>query len=147
MGASLCCYAEKVLPASVVQVASLRVAQFAIDYRGEVPSRLHSRELDRGGTPGWHPGFAAWLTRLSRPAMDEVEPDRIRVTRAMRSLRKVAPREHDVCYRALVLSHSPEQIQLWLNDRAIRQGHAERYTLKDTCVLIISGVDKIAEWI
>lgn len=134
------------LPASLLAVTQDRLLQYAKEYHGEVPTRLHGRDLDRGGAPQWHAGFANWMTRSTRPAMDEVEPDRIRVTRAMRILRKACPREADVVYRALVLGHGAEEIQEWLNQRAIAGGHPERFSLKDATVLIISGMEKIDLW-
>jgi hypothetical protein len=63
----------------------------------------------------------------------------------MRNLRKVAPREYDVMRRAFT-GESVEQISEWLNERAIRGGHPERYSLKDTVVLLASGADKLAVW-
>ena len=133
------------LPGRVLETTQTRLLQYAREYHGEVPVRLHTRELDRGGAPNWHAGFSAWLAGV-RPHMDGSKVDKARVARAMRILRKTCPREADVVYRALVLGHGPEEIQAWLNDRASAGGHPERFSLKDAVVLIVSGIDKIATW-
>lgn len=63
----------------------------------------------------------------------------------MRKLRKVAPREHETLYKILA-GESVADVCRWLNDRAIKGGHPERYSMKDTIVIIVSGIDKIVYW-
>jgi hypothetical protein len=86
------------------------------------------------------------MARGTEKRDDEDMPDtRYRLTRAMRKLRKVAPREHEVMWRILSGETVPD-VCTWLNDRAIRHGHPERYSIKDTVVLVVSGSDKLAFW-
>lgn len=133
------------LPTSVLETAQRQLVQLAEGYHGEIPNRIHSRDIDRGGAPAWHPQFTFWIT-ISTRTVDNPAPDRPRVKRTMTLLRKLAPREADVVYRALVLGHSPEQIQRWLNTRAIEHGHPERFSIKDVVVLIVSALDKMSAW-
>ena len=76
----------------------------------------------------------------------ERQPDtEMRLGRAMKRLRELAPREHDVMHRVLS-GEPPAMICYWLNARAIRGDHPERYSQKDTEVLISSGLHKLEAW-
>jgi len=136
------------LSQAVIEQASSRIAQFAPEWRDEAPMRLHDSRLDAGGVPSWSGEFMGWIARNERGTRSrpEYEPEaKLRITRAMRTLRKVAPREHEALWR-IFSGESAEQVCAWLNERSIRHGHPERYSLKDTIVIIVSGVDKLAFW-
>jgi hypothetical protein len=112
----------------------------------ELPLRIHQRALAQDGTPQMAGEFLSWLQRGSGVRPGEHPTDSpLRLKRAMRMLKQVAPREHDVVWKAL-RGESAEEIQAWLNARAESQGHPERYSLKDATVLIVSGVDKLSIW-
>jgi hypothetical protein len=115
---------------------------FAAEWHQDLPMHIHTRAIDSAGAPQWHEEFARWLTRdgYNNPR----NPDgRLRVTRAMRLLRKAAPRQYEVLYRIMVLGESIESTTAWLNARAIRGGHPERYRQGDTLVILQSSVDWI----
>lgn len=116
---------------------------FRIEWYQEVPQRLHSRDIDDGGAPQWHPEFLYWLTR-NKHSQQRNPAGRLRVTQAMRSLRKVAPRQYEVLYRIMVLNDSVEATTQWLNERAIRHGHPERYRKGDTLAILQAGVDWVS---
>ncbi len=59
----------------------------------------------------------------------------------MRGLRKVAPRQYEVLYRIMVNGESIETTTSWLNARAIRGGHPERYRPGDTLVILQSSIN------
>ena len=125
---------------------SRELAMFAARWSEEIPSKIHGSTLGDDGRPRWDGEFAAWMVKGPWWRGDDSPASaQLRITRAMRNLRKVAPREYDVIRRAFT-GESVEQINAWLNDRSIRGGHRERYTRKDTVVLIVSGVDKLAHW-
>jgi hypothetical protein len=125
---------------------SREIAMFAAKYHEETPRRIHGSGLAEDGTPGWTVEFYSWMSKGPWWRGD-ISPtsSSLRMTRAMRNLRKVAPREYDVMRRAFD-GEGPRQICDWLNERAIRGGHPERYSLKDTVVLLASGADKLAVW-
>jgi hypothetical protein len=130
----------------VLARTSVNIRHFFAEWQSEIPMRIHSGGLDRGGGPAWDGEFAHWLLKDERRQRDEDHPEtRLRLVRAMRMLRKVAPREHDVVWKVFA-GDSPSQINAWLNERAERLGHPERFTMKDTVVLIVSGIDKLAYW-
>lgn len=119
------------------------------DFADEVPMRIHrgNSHLTYDGTPEITGEFVNWLstTTKRRREYDSAMDSQLRVKRAMRILRGVAPREHDVMWRTL-RGDSVQSTMEWLNERAERQGHPERYSLKDVVVLICSGTDKLAFW-
>lgn len=122
------------------------IATFASKWQEEIPGRMHQQSIGADGTPSWTGEFYSWMSRGPWWRGDESPASsRLRITRAMRNLRKVAPREYDVLRRAFN-GESVEQICEWLNERAIRGGHPERYSMKDAVVLLVSGVDKLAAW-
>jgi hypothetical protein len=137
-------------PTHVLKSTGYWLARFSNDYHGEVPNRIHNREIASDGAPQWHPDFARWLTSrevISTPRPERATPEqRLRTTRAMRRLRKEAIREFEVVYRVMVLGERIEDTTRWLNERAIRNGKSSRYRTKDTIALVISGVDKMREW-
>ena len=112
----------------------------------ELPRRIHQRALAADGSPQLTGEFISWLQRGTGfdPNAHPLDAP-LRLKRAMRMLRGVAPREHDVVWRVL-RGDDVKTIHKWLNDRAESLGRPERYSEKDTLVLIVSGVDKLALW-
>lgn len=128
-----------VFPDSVLSHMVHWLGVFASEWHQELPTRIHSRSVDRGGAPQWHAEFARWI---SGERNYERNPEgRLRVTRAMRDLRKHAPRQYEVLYRIMVLGESIEGTTAWLNARAERGGHPERYRTGDTLAILQSSID------
>lgn len=112
---------------------------FATEWHQDIPTKIHGRGVDRGGAPQWTPEFARWMTSSGNNPRN---PDgRLRVTRAMRGLRKIAPRQYEVLYRIMVLGESVTGTTVWLNNRAIRGGHPERYRKGDTLAILQSSIN------
>lgn len=132
------------IPQDVLQTTAQRLAVFSAEWRRDIPTKLHTGSLDAGGAPELHPEFMRWLT-ANQNAPRNTE-GRMRLTMAMRRLRTEGPREFDVVYRIMATGSSIAETTEWLNARAIRGGHPERYTEKDTTMILISGVDKLAHW-
>lgn len=135
------------IPLTTLHQTAYWVQRFAEEWRTEAPLRIHSRETDAGGAPEWHHSFEHWLgvnavDNDGRPINPRNPDGRVRTTRAFRKLRKVAVREYEVCYRAVVLNQTPVQIATWLTERAIRNGKPERYGPDEATVLLVSGIDK-----
>jgi len=149
------------VPIVIPEPVLAETARWMVDFRDywydEVPIRIHSGELDEGGTPKWHPDFARWMNvdytskRSDQRWADNPEP-RVRTTRAFRKLRKKAVREFEVCYRIIVLGEPIRNTRVWLNVRAERnliplpEGSGEHYSLNDTLLLLVSGVEKMTGW-
>lgn len=140
--------AATVFPESVLQNMAHWLGVFAAEWHQELPQRIHGRAIDRAGAPQWTDEFARWMTR------DDAEgaygrrrnPEgRLRVTRAMRALRKEAPRQYEVLYRIMVNGDSIASTTVWLNERAIRGGHPERYRTGDTLAILQSSIDWIEQ--
>ena len=106
----------------MLNTTALRIAEFAREWRREAPLKMHSgTALGLDGDPQWHPDFDRWVGAIGGGGAHHSNPEgRLRLTRAMRQLRTVAPREYDVIYRVMVLGEDPEKTMYWLNDRAIR---------------------------
>lgn len=122
------------------------LALFSAEWNLETPGRIHQHALGADGRPAMTAEFSSWLfAEAGRWQGQDASLSTLRLTRAMKSLRKVAPREYDVMRRAFN-GESARQICGWLNDRAIAGGHPERYSIKDTVVLLVSGCDKLAAW-
>jgi hypothetical protein len=125
---------------------------FAADWKQEMPLRIHSGEIAADGSPEWHPDFAKWLTRSERPRRRN-DDQRLRTTRVMRRLRRVAIREFECCYRILVLGEKLEDTTRWLNERAQRNAipypshrpNGPHYIKKDALALLIAGIDYARE--
>ena len=120
---------------------------FAADWKQEVPQRIHTAQIGNDGCPAWHPDFEKWLVndRVYRRKNDE---QRLRITRVMRRLRRVAVREYECLYRVLVLGERLEETTRWLNERAARNAipfpdhrpSGPHYIQKDTLALIVAGI-------
>jgi hypothetical protein len=122
--------------------------QFAADWRNEMPLRIHSSEIAADGSPEWHPDFAKWMMKAEGRWGRNTE-QRLRTTRVMRRLRRVAVREYEVLYRVLVLHERLEETTSWLNERAQRNAvpfpthrpEGPHYTSRDTLTIFIAGID------
>ena len=122
------------------------IQYFRPELSDELPLKIHQRALALDGAPQLAGEFVSWLQRGSGFNPDAHPTDTpLRLKRAMRMLRDIAPREYDVVWRVL-RGEDVQTIQRWLNERAETQGHPERYSEKDTIVLIVSGVDKLSAW-
>lgn len=133
-------------PDAVLRATATAAQRLGSQWASEVPVRIHSSSIGEGGAPEWHPSFARWLTRSERPpALGGDES--LRTTRVMRKLRKIAPREYEVCYRLLILRDTIAATTRWLNERAranaiaLPPGRSIHYTEKDTLALFIAGID------
>ena len=145
------------------------LTQWAEDYRGEIPTRIHTSTHGQGyglgAAPPFAPEFEAYIGRLNckQPNCRHCREDlpvylegaeyrakhnnaRTRVTRAFRKLRRAAPIEFDVLYLAVMHGLSVSEIADKLTQRAINGGHVERYDVSAVTVLTVSGVDKISAW-
>jgi hypothetical protein len=131
------------IPEAVLAKTARDLERFSNEWREELPNRIHGRGLDEGGAPAWHQDFERWLCRDGVA----LHGDRWRTTQAFRQLRRIAPREFEVLYRVVALGESVSQVATWLNERAISGGHPERYSFKDSLVILISAVDKLDAWI
>ena|SRR5437868_2356598 len=135
-----------VFPDSVLEHMAHWLGVFAAEWHQDIPLKLHTGQLEKGtGAPQWHPEFARWLSgnRGEGPRNPE---GRLRVTRAMRALRKEAPRQYEVLYRIMVLGESIESTTTWLNARAIRGGHPERYRRGDTLAILQASIDWVEHY-
>ena len=120
---------------------------FSADWRQEVPTRIHSSDVAADGTPEWHPDFAKWITRDEPRRRNDDQ--RLRTTKVMRRLRRLAVREYEVCYRVLVHGERLEETTRWLNERAQRNGipfppyrpAGPHYVEKDALALFICAID------
>lgn len=137
------------IPTDVLMETFKTMAELASYWHEELPIRIHSRDVSEGGTPEWHRDFALWVGRADqfddRRWAQHPEP-RVKTTRAFRKLRSRSPREYEVVYRTAILKIPFSDTVQWLNDRAIRHGHPDRYDVDAALMLLVCGVDKIATW-
>ena len=124
--------------------AELWLKVFTADWHGEVPLKLHQRELALDGTPSLSPEFARFLYSGERGPQNP--DDRLRTTRAFRRLRRRAPREFDVLYMLVAHRRTPSDVARELTSRAIRLEKPERYGIPEIQVLAVSGLDKVIKW-
>lgn len=138
------------IPQDVLRDTFRTMWELASYWEDELPTKIHSRDVSEGGTPEWGRDFYRWISGRvdqfdDRKWAENPEP-RVKSTRAFRKLRQRSPREYEVVYRTAILKIPFEETVQWLNDRSIRNGHADRYTTDDALMLLICGVDKIATW-
>lgn len=124
------------------------IKEFRSYWNDEIPVRMHSREIADDGAPQWSSDFAMWMLRAE--VKDErwaknPEP-RVRTTRAFRKLRDKFPREYEVLYRTAILDIPIASTVEWLNERAVRNEKPERYTLRDTLLILFVAADKVQSW-
>lgn len=162
-------------PEQEVHDAKTAVRDFAIDWYGEVPIRLHeSRQIGEDGAPRLHPDFIGYLEdglhdklnafRSTKSRMVEIESPKRRVSKAFRILRRKAPKEFDVLYCMVAIDQvgrgvkqgdhetlerdfyaSVRRTQARMNLRAAARGHTQ-VSEDEILVLIVSGVRKLALW-
>jgi hypothetical protein len=120
------------------------LVHFRLIWETNPPLRLHTRELDLDGNPQWHPEFAHWLQGTS--GRSEGSEDRARLKTALKRLRERSLREYEVLYRVMAQGQTLAEVTDWLNERAIRGRHPERYSRADTSVIIYAAVDKVNDW-
>lgn len=149
--------------------ANARLAEWAVDYKGEIPTRIHAsshgQHYGLGSAPPFAPEFIAYMGKLNctdkrckqcredLPIYLEGETyrakhndTRTRVTRAFRKLRRAAPLEFDVLYMAVMGGLTLTEIAAKLTERAITKGHDDRYDLAAVTILAVAGVDKVEAW-
>jgi hypothetical protein len=112
----------------------------------ECPVRIHSRETDAGGAPEWHPSFERWIdaerdeTPRTKTRFYEsdhkMHPQRLK--RALRQVRKLAPREYDALYLMIALKYTWGGARTKMNEDNLRRGQAE-YSEAEFLVLTVSG--------
>lgn len=137
------------------------LAEFAEDWRAEVPLRLHE---NRGGGLGYAPPFTAafnaYIGHLycglpdceecrkarNRERWAKSPESRQRVSKAFRRLHRVAPKEFDALYSVARLGFSLSQTADRLNAANLDAGRPERYSLSAVVLLVASGIDKCAEY-
>ncbi len=113
----------------------------------DLPMVLHSREIDGNGAPQWSPAWRAILTaETSRPRYGHEEHPATRLRKAMKRIRNTSIREYEVLFRVLNSGEPVPEVTKWLNERAIRGGHPERYTDRSTMVILYAAVAKLHEW-
>lgn len=143
--------AETHLPEAVMRSTRDWSLRLAADWRGEVPTRIHNRDIANDGSPQWSPDFRRYLTRKDDPDYRNPE-ERLRTTRAFRLLRKRAVREFEVVYRLVALGGGQlteaniQETADWLTARAERHGHPDRYDANDVLIMLHSGIDKVTKW-
>jgi hypothetical protein len=155
--------ADVVIPEKTLRTAAEWIARFQQEWQEEVPMRIHARGVDAGhglGSPPFHPEFERYIDASFDSSKEERHdkkergradfsrntPQAVRLKRAFRRLRKMAPREFDALYMVVALGHTDVSAANELTLRAIRLGHPERYSLLETRLLILSGLDKIQKW-
>lgn len=144
------------------------ISEWAVDYNGEIPRRIHAshhgQHYGLGSAPPFAPEFTRYMDRLlcDRPNCKTCREDipvyiegaqykekhndeRTRVTRAFRKLRRAAPLEFDVLYLA-VRGSTVAEIAAKLTARAIKNDKPERYDITAVTLLAIVGVDKVEGW-
>lgn len=122
----------------------------------EAPTRIHSRETDAGGAPEWHISFERWIaageaceietcanrSHRSQPSSRFHEPDRRlhpqRLKRAMRQLRRLAPREYDALYLMIALGYTWHDARTKMNEDNLNRGNPE-YSEAEFLILTVSG--------
>ena len=132
------------LPEAALRQMLYWAREFSSNWNLGAPQRLHQRQLAEDGSPQWHPEFAGWLVEGQRSKT--VPEEQRRTRKAFRHLRKVAPREFEVAYRFCVQGEDLRQIASWLNERAIRNGTAERYDRSAVLLILYSAIDKLRNY-
>ena len=125
----------------------------------EVPIRIHSREIDAGGAPEWHPEFLKYLEwscnctgSAHDPTCPALRPTRYRASnhkmhrhrlqRALRQLRIIAPAECDIV--TLIVKHglTYEQARDRINEGRNRRSQ-KSYSHDEFLILTIAGCSKL----
>lgn len=145
------------------------ISEWATDYRGEIPRRIHSGGLGQhyglGSAPPFAPEFISYIGKINckddkcRQCREDLpvyiegaeyrarhSDPRTKVTRAFRKLRRAAPLEFDVLYLAVMHGLSIEEIADKLTERAHTKGFDDRYDIAMVTVLAVLAVDKVGAW-
>lgn len=109
----------------------------------ESPIRIHSREIDSGGAPAWHPSFEKWIgaeeetgrPRRFRPTNHQMHPNRMK--RALRQLRQIDAKAHEVV-GLMTRGYTWSEARTKMNDDNLRRGQPP-YSESDFLCLAISG--------
>lgn len=137
------------IPEDSLKATAKWISELSSYWNEEVPMRVHSREISEDGAPQWSGDFAMWMLRgdanKDEQWRNRPEP-RVRTTRAFRKLRSAHPREYEVLYRTAILKIPIETTVEWLNQRAIRNNKPERYTMRDTLLILMVAADKVQSW-
>ena len=141
---------------SVVEIERINywVAFFRSEYEGEIPMRIHAKTggSDEGGGlggPPFHPEFIRWMTA----SMDKSEnkwhtrgPGGNRMTKVLRQIRSVAPREYFVLQLIVTYHMSIAQAAKAMNQREQERGSDLSYSHDAVTALLIAGIDKAQKW-
>lgn len=152
-----------------VRNAAQRISSWAVDYRGEIPRRIHAshhgQHFGLGAAPPFAPEFISYMGKLNckdpnckgcredLPVYLEGDEyrakhrdERTRVTRAFRKLRRAAPLEFDVMYMAVMHGLEVHEIAAKLTERSRTRGLDEAYDATMVTVLIVAAVAKLEAW-
>jgi hypothetical protein len=131
-----------------IQHTNIWLGRYRDTYLTGVPMRLHSRDLDADGKPQWSAQMRRAMTGTERRERieDGEEEGQLRIRRAMQRLRKRSIREYEVLLRVMVQGENVYQVARWLNERAIKRGHPERYTGALVAVIVFAAIDKMNAW-
>lgn len=143
------------IPHAHISQLNMFMKDIQSEWRREIPQRINTHETDQGhglGGPAFAPEFVSYVgflecskpgcgicakerKKLHAPSNPE---SRIRATKALRKLRRVAPREFDAVYSVYMLGQSVEEVA----ERLTARGR-EVYGTAEVLVLLMSGVDKV----
>ena len=146
---------QPVLPEDMVESTAVWLKTLIETWHEETPIKLHAAENSDGGAPDFHHDFLSFIERdCKKPGCfnlhcthgQDREDPRKRTHKALRKLRRVAPREFDALYLIVAHQHTVRDVALQMTDRAIRLNKPERYTEAGVLVLIASGIDKVQQW-
>jgi hypothetical protein len=137
------------------------------DIGSEAPNRIHSRDVDGGGSPEWHPHFERWLAdsgvcfcpvpteedsrahrypcsyihaRLQMPT-NRAHPRRLK--RAFRQLRDIDPAAYDIVWLLIGRRMSWPDVIAKINDERTRRGQGV-YADHELAALAIGGVSLLS---
>jgi hypothetical protein len=145
---------------------------FHSELHGEYPMRIHSRDVDDGskwGAPAFHPQFIRWLgaeyEHVGRDQSGVYHPPdgRTRVTRVLRKIRQVAPREYYVLQLVLANGMSVNEATKRMTEREAQRNEEARseaarkgesppvvedhvYDYTEVLLLLLAGLDKAYKW-
>jgi hypothetical protein len=163
----------RAIPQEAVKQTFFWLRQFSIDWRGEVPLKLHEGHGGLGAAPAFTAEFNDYVgyIKCSSPDChscrcvnsacqrcakfrredlsnfsDRNPAHRTRVTRAFRKLRGQSPREFDVLYLICQGGLSIPEVADRLNERSERTGRTERIDPAGVLILAMAGTDKVRNW-
>ena len=143
------------LPPEQIERLNYWVAFFRGEYEGEIPMRIHaktggSEEGGGLGGPPFHPQFLAWLTASMRRPDDRRpyynQSGHNRVTKVLRLIREVSPKEYFVLQRVINDHLSVQQTADRMNARSQERGLDEEWSYETVLALLMAGLDKASKW-